>query len=131
LVIAAALLGVLGYVGFMVAVDVPMYLERWQTDLASGKELLGLFGGLYDVATRWVVTHRIASWSDEIAWMSLYFSAAVWSSLALCGFVLIKDRLLQYRAEPAWSPHLTPRLRPVELQDAIQPTGPATRSRTS
>jgi hypothetical protein len=131
LVIAAALLGVLGYVGFMVAVDVPMYLERWQTDLASGKELLGLFGGLYDVATRWVVTHRIASWSDEIAWMSLYFSAAVWSSLALCGFVLIKDRLSQYRAEPAWSAHLTPRLRPVELQDAIQPTGPATRSRTS
>ena len=37
----SALPGVLGYVAFMVAVDVPMYLERWQTDLASGKELLG------------------------------------------------------------------------------------------
>jgi hypothetical protein len=93
LAIAASLLGVLGYVAFMFTVDVPMYFERWQTDLASGKELLGFFAGLYDVTTRWVVTHRITLWSDEIAWMSLYFSVAVWSSLALCGFVLVKDRL--------------------------------------
>jgi hypothetical protein len=78
-----------------------------------------------------VVTHRIASWSDEIAWMSLYFSVAVWSSLALCGFVLIKDRLSQYRAEPAWSTHLTPRLRTVELQEAVQPARPGTPSRPS
>jgi hypothetical protein len=30
--------------------------------------------------------------------MSLYFSVAVWQSLALCGFGLIKDRLAQYSA---------------------------------
>ena len=123
LAIAASLLGVLGYVAFMFTVDVPMYFERWQTDLASGKELLGLFAGLYDVTTRWVVTHRITLWSDEIAWMSLYFSVAVWTSLALCGFVLIKDRLPQYRATAAWSPRLTARLRAVELTDTIQPSG--------
>jgi hypothetical protein len=120
LAIAAALLGVLGYVAFMFTVDVPMYFERWQTDLASGKELLGLFSGLYDVTTRWVVTHRIAVWSDEIAWMSLYFSVAVWASLALSGFVLIKDRLSQYRAPAVWSPLLTARLPAIELADAIQ-----------
>jgi hypothetical protein len=120
LAIAAALLGVLGYVSFMFTVDVPMYFERWQTDLASGKELLGLFAGLYDVTTRWVVTHRIALWSDEIAWMSLYFSVAVWTSLALCGFVLVKDRLSQYRATAVWSPRLVARLIAVELTDAIQ-----------
>jgi hypothetical protein len=120
LAIAAALLGVLGYVSFMFAVDVPMYFERWQTDLASGKELLGLFAGLYDVTTRWVVTHRITLWSDEIAWMSLYFSVAVWTSLALCGFVLVKDRLSQYRATAVWSPRLVARLIAVELTDAIQ-----------
>ena len=40
--------------------------------------------GLRDVSTRWVVTHDIAEWKDEIAWMSLYFSVAVWASLALC-----------------------------------------------
>lgn len=120
LAIATAFLGVLGYVAFMFTVDVPMYFERWQTDLASGKELLGLFAGLYDVTTRWVVTHRIALWSDEIAWMSLYFSVAVWTSLALCGFVLIKDRLSQYRATDTWTPM---RLRALELIDTIQPSG--------
>jgi hypothetical protein len=120
LAIAAGLLGVLGYVAFMFTVDVPMYFERWQTDLASGKELLGFFAGLYDVTTRWVVTHRITLWSDEIAWMSLYFSVAVWTSLALCGFVLVKDRLSQYRATAVWSPRLVARLIAVELTDAIQ-----------
>ena len=30
------------------------------------------------------MTHDLAEWKDEIAWMSLYFSAAVWASLALC-----------------------------------------------
>jgi hypothetical protein len=30
------------------------------------------------------VTHDLAQWKDEIAWMSLYFSVAVWASLALC-----------------------------------------------
>jgi len=35
------------------------------------------------VSARWVVTHDFAEWKDEIVWMSLYFSAAVWASLAL------------------------------------------------
>jgi hypothetical protein len=33
-----------------------------------------------------VVTHDLAEWKEEILWMSLYFSAGVWASLALCGF---------------------------------------------
>ena len=56
--IAAMMAGVAFYVAFLVVVDVPMYLGRWHADLASGKELLGLFAGLYDVGTRWVVTHE-------------------------------------------------------------------------
>jgi hypothetical protein len=44
------------------------------------------FAGLYDVSTHWVVTHDLAEWKDEIPWMSLYFSVAVWASLALCVF---------------------------------------------
>jgi hypothetical protein len=66
--------------------------------MASGKELFGLLAGLHDLTTRWIVTHDIAQWQDEIAWMSLYFSVAVWSSLALGSFPLLKHRLLQYRA---------------------------------
>jgi hypothetical protein len=92
--------GVACYLAFLVIVDVPMYLARWRADLASGKEVLGFFSGLYDVATRWVVTHDLAHWHEEIAWMSLYFSLAVWSSLVLCGFELVKHHLPRYRLTP-------------------------------
>jgi hypothetical protein len=95
--IAAAAAGIAAYVVFMATVDVPMYFGRWQADLATGKDYLGLFAGLHDVATRWVVTHDIAPWRDEIAWMSLYFSTAVWGSLALAGFRLVKHLLPRYR----------------------------------
>src|ERR1700722_12507479 len=95
--IAAAAAGIAAYVVFMATVDVPMYFGRWQADLASGKDYLGLIAGLHDVATRWIVTHDIALWRDEIAWMSLYFSTAVWGSLALAGFGLVKHALPRYR----------------------------------
>jgi hypothetical protein len=88
--IAAAAFGSIAYVIFMGTVDVPMYVARWQADAASGKAFLGLIAGLHDVAYRWAVTHDIAQWKDEIAWMSLYFSLAVWTSLALAAFGLTK-----------------------------------------
>ena len=52
----------------------------------------GRFEGLYDASTRWVVTRDLSAWKDEIAWMSLYFSAAVWSSLGLCVFYALEAR---------------------------------------
>jgi hypothetical protein len=30
-----------------------------------------------------VVSHRWQDWHNEVAWMSLYFSVAVWLSIAL------------------------------------------------
>ena len=84
--IAATAVGAAGYVVFMCSVDVPMYFARWQAQVADGKQYFGLFSGLHDVATRWVVTHNIAQWDNEIPWMSLYFSVAVWTSLLLGGF---------------------------------------------
>jgi len=98
LLMAAAAAGAAAYVAFMCAIDVPMYFVRWRADIAAHREFLGLFSGLHDVATRWVVTHDIARWDGEIAWMSLYFSAAVWTSLALAGFGLLKHLLPRYRA---------------------------------
>jgi hypothetical protein len=32
---------------------------------------------------RWVVSHRWQDWRNEVVWMSLYFSVAVWISIAL------------------------------------------------
>jgi hypothetical protein len=100
LAIAAAAIGTAAYAIFMCTVDVPVYVARWQADVANGKEFLGLFPGLRDVATRWIVTHDIADWKDEIAWMSLYFSTAVWGSLALGSFGLVKHLLPRYGVRP-------------------------------
>jgi hypothetical protein len=47
------------------------------------------------------VTHDLAQWKDEIPWMSLYFTAAVWASLALCLVYALGDHLPQYRAGAA------------------------------
>jgi hypothetical protein len=114
LAIGIAVIGIAGYVAFLVAVDVPMYFGRWQADLTNGRELLGILAGLYDVSTRWAVTHDFEQWKDEIPWMSLYFSGAVWSSLALCGFALVKDRLRRYRKSPARSASTSRRV-PVRI----------------
>jgi hypothetical protein len=111
--IGVAVVGIAGYVMFLYTIDVPMYFARWQADMASGKALLGILSGLHDVSTRWVVTHDIAAWKDEIAWMSLYFSLAVWSSLALGAVALVQHRLPHYRtrwalASPAGRPLSVP-----------------------
>jgi len=104
LALAAIVAGVAGYCVFMVTIDVPMYLVRWQAQEASGRNLLGLVSGLHDVATRWIVTYDIARWQHEIPWMSLYFSVAVWMSLALGGFGLIRRFLPHYQARPTLLP---------------------------
>ena len=105
--LCVAIAGIGAYLAFLIAVDVPMYLARGQEDMASGKALFGLLSGLHDVATRLTVTHDLAQWRDEMAWMALYFSAAVWSSLALCGFALIERRLPQYLSpRPAFGAQL-------------------------
>ena len=91
--LAIAVIGIVGYLAFLVTVDVPMYLSRWRASVADGVKLLRPLEGLRDVSTRWVVTHDFAEWKDEIAWMSLYFSAAVWASLALCVFYAFDNHL--------------------------------------
>src|SRR5947209_7107470 len=71
--------GIVGYLAFLMAIDVPMYFSRWRADRADGARLLTPLEGLRDASTRWVVTRDFAAWKDEIPWMSLYFSAAVWA----------------------------------------------------
>jgi hypothetical protein len=89
------------YLAFLMTVDVPMYLNRWRLDVAEGARPLRPLEGLYDASTRWIVTHDFAHWKDEIAWMSLYFSGAVWGSLALCACYSLEGYLPQYRTEVA------------------------------
>jgi hypothetical protein len=94
LVLAMSLVGIVVYLAFLMTVDVPMYLKRWRADIAMGNRGLRPLQGLRDVSTRWVVTHDLSEWKEEIAWMSLYFSAAVWASLALCVFYAVEGHIL-------------------------------------
>jgi hypothetical protein len=105
-ILAVAITGIAGYLAFLMTIDVPMYLGRWRAERADGSKRLGHIEGLRDVSTRWVVTHDLAEWKDEIVWMSLYFSAAVWASLALCVLCSLEDHLPRYRTEAtvaSWS----------------------------
>jgi hypothetical protein len=101
LALVVAIVGIAAYLAFLITIDVPMYLSRWQDGLAGHSKVLSPLEGLRDASTRWVVSHDFAQWKDEIAWMSLYFTAAVWASLALCLVYSLGDHLSRYRAEPA------------------------------
>ena len=98
-ILIVTIVGIAFYLAFLMTVDVPMYMNRWRADVADGNTLLHPLEGLRDVRTRWIVTHDIAEWKEEIAWMSLYFSLAVWSSLALCVFYSLEDQLPRYRTQ--------------------------------
>jgi len=75
--------GGMAYVAFIFVYDVPMYWARWREDQASGRRYLSLADGLVDVARRRDVSYRWSDWKNEVAWMSLYFTLGVWSSIWL------------------------------------------------
>ena len=80
--LAVAIAGGASYITFMVSFDVPMYLSRWQADRAAGHQYLSLGEGLAEVLDRCVVTRAWAAWQADVAWLSLYFTVAVWASIA-------------------------------------------------
>jgi hypothetical protein len=117
-----AIIGIAGYLAFLITVDVPMYLGRWRAGLADGSKLLKPLEGLRDASTRWIVTRDFTEWKDEIPWMSLYFSGAVWASLALC--VVSSLDLPRYRTEAAVASSSQARIIRAGL-DAALPAGRA------
>jgi hypothetical protein len=80
--IAAAVCGA-GYIAFMAVVDVPMYLSRWQADVASGREYVAASDGLRTLIAHCIVTPDWAAWRVDVPWLTLYFTVAVWISIAL------------------------------------------------
>lgn len=82
-ILVAAIVCGAGYVAFMTIVDVPMYLARWQADVAAGHQLLPLSEGVREVLRRCTVNRDWAAWRMDAAWLTLYFTFAVWSSIAL------------------------------------------------
>jgi hypothetical protein len=80
------------YVAYMFAVDVPMYWARWVDDEAQGRAYFGVLQGAVDASTRWTVTHSWEVWRTEVTWMTLYFSLAVWMSIALVHLPRLRSR---------------------------------------
>ena len=81
--LAAVIAGGASYITFMTFVDVPMYLSRWRADLVAGREYLSMQEGLREVLGRCIVTRGWTAWHEDAAWLSLYFTVAVWVSVAL------------------------------------------------
>ena len=71
------------YVAFIFGFDVPMYWSRWHADRSSGRRHLSIAQGVRDIYRRRVVSYRWEDWKSEVAWMSLYFTFGVWSSVSL------------------------------------------------
>ncbi len=81
--IAAMTIFAIGYVLFMVTIDVPLYWSRWQMDTAAGIDYLHLKQGFIDITRNYSVSFDWEVWRQEIPWMTLYFTVAVWVSIYL------------------------------------------------
>lgn len=73
----------IGYVLYMILVDIPLYAGRWLASEASAAQYLTFAQGLRDIAHPHLVTYAHDIWRHEFIWMSLYFGVGVWSSVAL------------------------------------------------
>ena len=72
----------IAYVIFMVTVDIPTYVNRWQESAIAGKQYLSIAEGFVDIQ-RYTVTGSYEEWQYNMVWMTGYFSLAVWISMLM------------------------------------------------
>eukprot|EP00042_Codosiga_hollandica_P025894 m.118824 g.118824 ORF g.118824 m.118824 type:complete len:293 (-) comp52023_c0_seq2:65-943(-) len=82
LLLTVGFVGTAVFVGFMIAVDLPMYLHKHALDRAENKVFLGFREGVIDTF-RCNVDRSFAFWGKEMPWLSGYFTVAVWMSIRL------------------------------------------------
>jgi hypothetical protein len=71
------------YAIYIFLFDVPMYWSRYRADRTNGRRYFSIAEGIVDACHRRIVSYNWKDWKHEIAWMSLYFSFGVWSSISL------------------------------------------------
>lgn len=81
-VVALSAIG-LGYVLYMLLMDIPLYAGRWLASEAAGTRYLTFSEGLRDISHPHAISYAFEVWRHEFVWMSLYFSVGVWASIAL------------------------------------------------
>jgi hypothetical protein len=67
------------YIWFMVTVDVPMYISRYYN---SDGKYVNFFKGIKELSNCKVVSSSFSHWKQEIPWLTLYFTIAVWISMS-------------------------------------------------
>lgn len=82
-VLALAVVGAAGGAFVMVGLDIPMYLRRRRAERQAGRRPLSVGEGFVDALRRRVPVGDWATWRAEATWMTPYFTAAVWISLAM------------------------------------------------
>jgi hypothetical protein len=85
IVIATACAAV--YVAFMTIYVVPMYVRRWRAESVH----LSLPDGLRQVLGRCTVERDWAQWRQDAAWLTPYFTLAVWLSITLAYVPSLKN----------------------------------------
>ena len=71
------------YTTYMFTLDIPTYYSRWRIDQTNRKVYTGFREGMRKLVFHWKKTHDPQDWEGEFIWMMIYFSLAVWVSLAL------------------------------------------------
>lgn len=69
------------YVLYMLTVDIPLYYFRFQADEKRGAKYFTVTDGIADALKCHVVSQKYEVWKDDLSWITLYFSVAVWISL--------------------------------------------------
>lgn len=67
----------------MLVLDVPMYGRRHRLAVMQNQTFVGVAEGFRDAVVRREPTGSWQVWKHEVGWMTPYFSAGVWLSLAL------------------------------------------------
>lgn len=79
----ASLFGGPIYVLYMLLVDIPMYYRRFVADELRGAHYFTFLEGVEDAKTCKIVTQEFTTWKEDMSWITLYFSVAVWASIWL------------------------------------------------
>ena len=73
----------LAFVGYVLAVDAPMYWRRYRHARAQGQKYMRLDQGARDAWQRRVRSGSWAAWKADALWLTPYFSFGVWASIAM------------------------------------------------
>jgi len=80
---AFGVLGSVGFVAYVLGVDVPMYWRRYQHGRACGQAYMRLDQGARDAWDRRVPSGNWSAWKADALWLTPYFSVGVWISIAM------------------------------------------------